>query len=143
MSKHLKKGAGGGPGRPKGVKETHKRVRSGSKKQLARHAAARILDEIKDERSKLDKHDKPELPLERLMRRMNDPDVEVEVRDQLATWAAPYVHPKLSSIAVRPGATPVGPDGKAVIGSEGTGAGKITVTMEFDNNDQKIKEDEV
>jgi hypothetical protein len=41
-----------------------------------------------------------ELPLERLLRRMNDATLPEPYRDLIAQWAMPYLHPRLSTHAV-------------------------------------------
>lgn len=126
MAKHLKRGAGGprkGAGRPKGASTVNKKSRN-----LA--LAKEVLDDIKFN----DKDARAELPLERLLRRMNDPRTPEDTADNLAIAAAPYIHAKLSNVShsLRPGQAAVGPDGKAVEQTQAK-AGKITVTMKFDN----------
>jgi hypothetical protein len=42
-----------------------------------------------------------ELPVERLLRRMNDASLSEEYRDELAAIVAPYTAPRLSAVSVR------------------------------------------
>jgi hypothetical protein len=42
-----------------------------------------------------------ELPVDRLLRRMNDPALSEEYRDQLAIALGPYTAPRLSAVAIR------------------------------------------
>jgi hypothetical protein len=46
-----------------------------------------------------------EMPIARLLRRQNDPNLPEQYRDQLAIATAPYTSPRLSAVAVtrRPG----------------------------------------
>lgn len=127
MGKHAKRGAGGyrpGAGAKKGVPKV-KRI--ASVRNLA--IANKVIDDLKDHGAQT-----AELPLERMLRRMNDPRVDEDTKDTLAGMAAPFVHAKLSNVAhsLRPGQAAVGPDGKAAEASLAK-AGKITVTMKFDN----------
>jgi hypothetical protein len=83
-----KPGPGGrreGAGRPRGSK---------NKRSIATIEAAAAAD--------------LELPLPRLLRRMNDKSLPEMYRDSLATAAAPYCHSRLSSAAVETKA--IGPD---------------------------------
>ena len=41
-----------------------------------------------------------ELPVDRLLRRMNDPGLDEDYRDHLAAIVAPYTAPRLSAISV-------------------------------------------
>ena len=41
-----------------------------------------------------------ELPVDRLLRRMNDPDLAEDYRDQLAAIVAPYTAPRLSAVSI-------------------------------------------
>jgi hypothetical protein len=41
-----------------------------------------------------------EMPVDRLLRRLNDPSLAEEYRDQLAAIAAPYTAPRLSAVSI-------------------------------------------
>ena len=68
-----------GAGRPKGAKGKRKR-------------SQKLLAQIKA--------DGLEMPVDRLLRRMNDPDLDEDYRDHLAALVAPYTAPRLSAVAI-------------------------------------------
>jgi len=47
-----------------------------------------------------------EMPIDRLIRRLNDASLSEEYRDKLAAIAAPYTAPRLSSVAITKRALP-------------------------------------
>jgi hypothetical protein len=75
-----------GSGRPKGACDKHPRLRM-------RDLAAQV------------RADAMEMPIDRLIRRLNDASLSEEYRDKLAVAIAPYCSPRLSSVAItkRPG----------------------------------------
>jgi hypothetical protein len=70
-----------GAGRPKGA--------VGSKRSRTRELLARAKAEAL------------ELPIDRLLRRMNDPTLAEDYRDQLAAIVAPYTAPRLSAVSIK------------------------------------------
>jgi hypothetical protein len=69
-----------GAGRPKGAISKRSRIR-----ELLARAKAEVL----------------ELPIDRLLRRMNDPGLAEDYRDQLAAIVAPYTAPRLSAVSIK------------------------------------------
>jgi hypothetical protein len=69
-----------GAGRPKG---------SLGRRSRARELLARVKAEVL------------ELPVDRLLRRMNDPTLSEEYRDQLAIALGPYTAPRLSAVTIK------------------------------------------
>jgi hypothetical protein len=68
-----------GAGRPKGALGKRKRARE-------------VLAQIKA--------DGLEMPVDRLLRRMNDPAVPEDRRDEIAALVAPYTAPRLSAVSI-------------------------------------------
>lgn len=81
-----------------------------------------------------------ELPLEYMLRVMNDVEEIDERRDAMATAVASFVHPKLQNVAISPGRHMVDVNGKPIIdaiANADSGKGTITVSMKFDGADDK------
>ena len=70
-----------GSGRPKGARDKHPRRRM---RDLAAQARTDAL----------------EMPVDRLIRRLNDASLSEEYRDKLAAIVAPYTAPRLSAVAI-------------------------------------------
>jgi hypothetical protein len=87
MASHKATGTGrggrrNGAGRPKNARD--KRPRRTLSRDLLARAKAEAL----------------ELPVDRLLRRLNDASLDEKYRDQLAIAVAPYTAPRLSSVAI-------------------------------------------
>jgi hypothetical protein len=84
ISKHTSTGIGrggkrAGSGRPQGALGENKQAR-----ELIARAKAEAL----------------EMPIDRLIRRLNDPELSEEYSDKLAAVVVPYTAPRLSSVAI-------------------------------------------
>ena len=87
MATHPRKSTGvgrdgrqAGSGRPKGAKDKRPRRQAAFVEQAKREAL--------------------ELPVDRLLRRMNDPALDEKYRDQLAAQVASYTAPRLNAVSV-------------------------------------------
>jgi hypothetical protein len=78
-----------GAGRPKGSLTRPRPPQSLATAARVKRPALALLDRIKE----------AELPLDRLLRRMCDPDLPEEYRDQLAAIALPYCHARIAPTA--------------------------------------------
>ena len=83
----------GGPrpnsGRPRGKRDSYKRVVPNQRMAIKRED---LLQQAEDGGL--------ELPVPRLIRRLNDPTLSEEYRDKLAAIVAPYCSPRLNALAI-------------------------------------------
>jgi hypothetical protein len=64
------------------------------------HERDRVLRSRLDEMAQMAKAEALELPVERLLRRLNDTSLDERYKDTLAIAVAPYCSPRLSALAV-------------------------------------------